>query len=193
MGIDFHAITVIGLRIKLNDLKITEKITSKYINCKCKNNTNLFVYCPDCGNKNNFGTYDYFATNFIKEFCSSEGKDVESSEEDFGFNQGIIETNGEKYKVIRPTDQEDWIYITLYAGNRDGPRNYNKDEISKCEISLEELIKMKDKMKMDLTWVGAKYQTCAPFIDCKSYYDMINYSLWSDDKFGIYTIVDFNY
>jgi|SRR5579862_201154 len=177
MGFDCCSVTVIGLRINFENLEVVEKKIEKHINCGCVvNNIDSFNYCPNCGNKNKYGMIERFVTYKIKEFCYTD------DDEDENGVQGIININNQKYKVIRPTEHEQWFYITLYKGIRDGPRNYNEKETVKCELSFEELMKMRDEMKNNLMEIESHYRT----IDKK-------FSLWSDDKFGIYTIVDYSY
>jgi hypothetical protein len=175
MGFDCDAITIVGLRIKCENLKVTEKKVEKYVNCYCIiNNVDSFSYCPSCGNKNKHGTYEQFITYDIKEFHYTR--------DDSDGYIGRIKINNRKYRVCQPTEHEDWIYITLYKGIREGPRNYNEKETVKCELSFEELMKMRDEIKNGLIEIESHYRT----IDEK-------FSLWSDDKFGIYTIVDYSY
>lgn len=186
MEFDCSAITVIGLKITLDDLKVTKKKAIKYVNCKCKQNieVQLFNFCPDCGNKNRHGTYDQYKRDFINEFHLDAGLDI-------NFKHGIIKIGDDRYDVIKPTENEDLIYISLYFGMRDGPTNYKPNGITRCQFSFEELIKMKHKMKNDLTQIQSQYETYTPFAVGKNYCDLASYSLWSDDNFGIYTIIDF--
>lgn len=164
MGFDCRAITVIGLRITKHDLQVTRTHTYTHVNCSCKNNNSQeYAYCPTCGRKNNFGTYTESETNLIDEFEKSDGWN----------SYGTLQINENTYTVIQPINKEyeKWLYVTIYKGKRDGPRNYNANVTEKCEFSLEKLVDLKNAMKEDLSEIG----------------------LWNESNFGIYTLIYFSY
>lgn len=68
-------------------------------------------------------------------------------------------------------DLEKWLYVCLNYGERQGPRSYDPKDTVLCPYSLENLVIMKDKMKADLSPLG----------------------LWNDEKFGIYTLIQYSY
>jgi len=167
MGFDCSAITIIGLRITKKDLQIEKQITLPYKACSHDENTNQFIYCPRCGIKNNVDNQIRTYIDFIKEFKSSFYDDTHQH---WAVN-GTITINDNIFKVYRPIENEEWLYIGLYLGERDGPRCYNSTDTTQCSFSLEELVEMKNKMKESLSQIN----------------------LWSDDYFGIYTLINYSY
>jgi hypothetical protein len=154
MGFDTSAITIIGLRIRTDQTVIEESLP--YINCNCQNNTNNFSFCPDCGKKNQFGFYKV-------ETKRPEIQRANDCDDRFYFTfYG--------YPMLECMfDREEWLYLSLWHGVRDGPRSYQPETETKCPYNLEELTVLKNKMK-----------------------DTVG-DLWKDEHFGIYTICEFSY
>ena len=141
--------------------KITKQDHRQYLNCDHKtNNNSLFNFCPECGKKNNYGEYISTEEEFIDGFEGIDDSPI----------YGAITINNRVYEIIKPIDEtEEWLYVKLYFGRRDGPRMHDSEITVKCHFSLEELVEMKNKMKQDL------------------------HNIWHDNKFGIYTLIDYRY
>ncbi len=164
MGFDCQAITMIGLRLLEQDLKIT--ICKPFNHCPDKLNNITFLYCPHCGNKNRVGnemTYQY-----IEQFSEKELTGPESSDDEF-YDQliGHLIINEHVYLIYKPVEQEEWLYVTLYYGIKHGPRNYKKESIVKVSPDLLTT----NSLKEDLTSIN----------------------LWKEEDYGIYTLIEYSY
>lgn len=164
MGFDCEAITIIGLRLLEDDLKIP--VTKTYTNCKCINNINNYKYCPDCGKKNQYGTYVEY--QFIDQFSEKLCTGPESSDDDLYFPlYGHLNINDRTYPVYQPVEREKWLYVSIYFGIKHGPRNYRPENI--CKVSPTVILN--NHLKEDLTSIG----------------------LWNEEDYNIYTLIEYSY
>lgn len=168
MGTDYHAITVIGMPIPRKNLCVLKNKTIKYENCKCELNNCKFNYCPECGKINNKPDKIIENTKLHPDIKLAYPS-VPTTVYELGYEDKLF-----KYLLYDDLGEDDdniILYVTLYIGEKDGPRCFNKNQIVKCPFSLLDLEEKRKELKTYL--LTKKFVT-------EDYFD---------EHFGIYTLI----
>ena len=140
------AYTIIGLKITSADLSI--ETIHQYELCCPKTNSDKFHYCPNCGTKNNVGTFSTFS--YIDQYNDYD--------DDFYVEYGIL-TIHKQYKVFK-IDEDMYISVHITACN-DNQYGYQCDT---CPLSLEELCVLKQTLMDDLCTID-RWKNDIHFVD----------------------------
>ena len=120
---DYYATTIIGVKIKIDDLMLS---TTNYdLSCSCGKNSSTFKYCPMCGCKNKD------KVSYIKELQCDDTVD------------GILTIDGTGYPVISYNNNA-YIYV-YYAQVSQGdeinidPYNNEIDKLNQLTNDLQKI------------------------------------------------------
>lgn len=134
MGVDYCAITVVGLRIHINQLKQTITKSVPYDHSSCADYKPSYKFCPNCGEEPALDVSYVDWKSFVK--------------------NGTTVKNYKIYRAYSVNGDENWVYIYYAISSRNGPRDYNPNESSEIPFTLEDLTSMREQMKSNLEDTG---------------------------------------